>query len=207
MMNRTRNSDRKGSIWSRLAEFRRDNRGIAAIEFAFIAPILITLYFMTMEISQGIETNKKVGRIASMVGDLVTQQQIIAKSELDAILDLGGSVIQPYSRSNPGIEITAIEITDESTPKVKVVWSRKLVAGAKSVGASAGSTTTVPEKLKIKGTFLIRVSTDLDYKPMIVWTAAQKSELGLGGTFDALAMDETYHLRPRMSPTITCSDC
>lgn len=207
MMRKMCKDNWEGSIWSRLAEFRRDNRGIAAIEFAFIAPILITLYFMTMEISQGIETNKKVGRIASMVGDLVTQQQIITKSELDAILDLGGSVIQPYSRSNPEIEITAIEITDESTPKVKVVWSRKLVAGTKSVGATAGSTTTVPEKLKIKGTFLIRVKSDLDYKPMIVWTAAQKSELGIGGTFDALAMDETYHLRPRMSPTITCSDC
>lgn len=207
MMTAMCKTDRQASIWSRLAAFRRDNKGIAAIEFAFIAPILITLYFMTMEIAQGIETNKKIGRIASMVGDLVTQQQIITKSELDAILDLGESVIQPYTRSVPKIEITAIEITDETTPKVKVVWSRKLVAGSKSAGAAAGSITTVPEKLKIKGTFLVRVESDLDYKPMIVWTAAAKTELGLGGTFDALAMEESYHLRPRMSPTIACSDC
>ena len=190
-----------------IRQFKRNTGGMAAIEFAFIAPVLIALYFMTMEISQGIETNKKVGRIASMVGDLVTQQQVINKSELDAILELGGSVMKPYSRSNPNIEITAIEITDEPTPKVKVVWSRKLHNGTKSQGDAPGTVTTVPTKLKIRDTFLVRVTSDLDYKPVIVWTADQKSELNMGGAFDSVQMDETYYLRPRMSPTITCTDC
>ena len=52
-----------------------DRRGVAAVEFALIAPLLLSMYFVTMEVSQGIEANKKVGRVGSIVADLVTQQQ------------------------------------------------------------------------------------------------------------------------------------
>jgi len=181
-----------------------DRRGVAAIEFAFIAPVLLSLYFVTMEVSQGIEVNKKVGRVGSMVADLITQQQTISKSELDAILQIGGSILQPYNRSQPTIIVTAIQITDENSPKVVVAWSRKLQGGA----ASAGPTTaTVPDTLKIRNTFLIRVQSNLAYKPVIAWTADQKKVLGLAAAFDGIAMSEEYFLRPRISTTIACSDC
>lgn len=190
-----------------LAALWRDRRAAAAIEFAFIAPVLLGLYFMTMETSQAIEANKKTGRIASMVADLVTQQQQITKAEIDAIMKIGGSVIQPYNRTKPTIYLTAIEITDEDTPKVKVAWSRKLVNGAASNHLTIGSTTTVPEKLKIKGTFLVRGEADLDYKPVITWSAQQKTSLGLAAAFDSISMGEDYYLRPRMSQKVTCIDC
>ncbi|WP_246591708.1 TadE/TadG family type IV pilus assembly protein [Aminobacter anthyllidis] len=184
-----------------------DKRGVAAIEFAIIAPLLLSLYFVTMEVSQGIETNKKVSRVGSMVADLVTQQQTIKKSEIDAIMKIGESILQPYNRSVGKIVITAIEITDEATPKVKVVWSRKLVNGVASVDAPKEAPTTVPAALKIKGTFLIRVKSDLEYKPVITWAAESKPALGLAAAFDGISMSETYYLRPRMSQSIPCSDC
>ncbi|TIV71910.1 MAG: pilus assembly protein, partial [Mesorhizobium sp.] len=67
----------------------RDRRGVAAIEFAFIVPVLLIMYFITMEASQAIETSKKVSRIGSMVADLVTQQQTVVKANLDAIMKIG----------------------------------------------------------------------------------------------------------------------
>lgn len=187
--------------------FVTNRRGVAAIEFAFIAPVLLSLYFVTMEVSQGIEVNKKVGRIGSMVADLVTQQQSTSKSELNAILEIGGSILQPYNRSLPTITITAIQVTDEASPKVVVAWSRKLNSGATTAGAAAGSLTNLPDKLKIRNTFLIRVESALAYKPVITWTADQKQVLGLSAAFDGISMNETYYLRPRISTTITCSDC
>lgn len=184
-----------------------DRRGVAAIEFAFIAPVLLSLYFVTMEVSQGIEVNKKVGRVGSMVADLITQQQTISKSELDAILQIGGSILQPYNRSKPTVTVTAIQITDENSPKVVVAWSRKLQDGATTAGAAKNSITTVPDSLKIRNTFLIRVESDLAYKPVIAWTADQKQVLGLAAAFDGIAMGQDYYLRPRISTTIACSDC
>ncbi|HHZ08786.1 MAG TPA: pilus assembly protein [Rhizobiales bacterium] len=191
----------------RLSHLAADRRGVAALEFALIAPLLLSMYFLTMEVGQGIETNKKVGRAASMVADLVTQQQSTTKAELNAILDIGSALLQPYSRSKPTIVITAIEVTDETTPKVKVVWSRKMVNGAYSADQAAGTITTIPNALKIKGSFLVRVQSSLDYYPVITWAAGDKGMLGLTAAFDKLEMSETYYLRPRMTQSIACSDC
>jgi Flp pilus assembly protein TadG len=180
---------------------------VAALEFALIAPLLLSMYFVTMEVAQGIEANKKVGRIASMTADLVTQQQTMSKAELEAIMTIGASIVQPYNRSKPSIVVTAIEITNEDTPQVKVFWSRKLVNGLFSIDAVKGTATSVPPALKVKGSFLVRVDAMLAYEPVITWAAQSKQPLGLTAAFDGISMKETYYLRPRMTQSISCTDC
>ncbi|BCM17087.1 TadE/TadG family type IV pilus assembly protein [Mesorhizobium sp. J8] len=194
-------------ISAKVARFCHDRRGVAAIEFAFIVPVLLIMYFITMEASQAIETSKKVSRIGSMVADLVTQQQTVVKANLDAMMKIGTSTLQPYNRSLPTIIITGIQITDEASPKVQVAWSRKLVGTTYSADAAVNSITTVPATLKIRNTFLVRVESDLGYKPIITWSASNSQGLGLTSAFSNISMSETYYLRPRRSPTIPCGDC
>ena len=57
------------------------------------------------------------------------------------------------------------------------------------------------------GSFLVRVESFLDYRPVITWAAADKKPLGLTAAFDNISMKQTYYLRPRMSSQVTCSDC
>ena len=152
--------------------FARDRSGVAALEFALIAPLLLALYFVTMEVAQAIEVNKKVGRVGSMIADLVAQMPEIPKSELEGIMRIGEATLQPYNRSQPSITVTAIEVTDEATPKVQVVWSRKLIDGTFSAGpAKEAAITDLPPALKIKGSFLIRAESSLAYEPVITWAA------------------------------------
>jgi len=195
------------AIAAKVERFGRDRRGVAAIEFAFIVPVLLIMYFITMEASQAIETSKKVSRIGSMVADLVTQQQTVVKADLEAMMKIGTSTLQPYNRSSPTIIITGIQITDEASPRVLVAWSRKLVGTTYSADAAPNTITTVPATLKIRNTFLIRVESDLGYKPMITWSASDSQALGLTSVFNNITMAETYYLRPRRSPTVPCSDC
>ncbi len=187
--------------------FWADRRGVAAVEFAFLAPLLICMYFMSMEVSQGIETSKKVSRIGAMVADLITQQPSVTKSEVDAVLKIGGALLQPYKRSQPEIIVTGIQITTDSTPKVLVAWSRKLSGGAYSADAAKNTVTTVPDKLKVAGSFLVRVQSSLAYKPVVTWAATGKPAAGLTSAFDGINMGDTYYLRPRMSDTVPCNDC
>jgi Flp pilus assembly protein TadG len=200
-----------GGILTRIAararRFRGENGGVAAIEFAFVAPVLLVLYFMTMEVSQGLEVNKKTSRIAIIVGDLLTQQQSIDKSGIDAIMKIGEAVVQPYNRTSPTVYATGIFITNEATPKARVVWSRKLVNGAASNHLAKDSLTSVPAKLMIPNTFLVRSEARLDYKPVLVWSAEGKDHMGFSSAFDDIDMYQAYHLRPRMSQQVTCSDC
>ncbi|AZO69356.1 MULTISPECIES: TadE/TadG family type IV pilus assembly protein [unclassified Mesorhizobium] len=194
-------------ICTKAIRFCCDRRGVAAVEFAFIVPVLLIMYFMTMEASQAIETSKKVSRIGSMVADLVTQQEIISAADLDAIMKIGNSTLQPYNRSTPKIVITAIKVTNETPPKVQVVWSRKMVGDAFSADAAKDSVTTIPKTLEIKDTFLIRVESDLAYEPIITWSADSEKRLGLSSAFNKISMGETYYLRPRRSLTIPCATC
>ena len=191
--------------------FARDRSGVAALEFALIAPLLLALYFVTMEVAQAIEVNKKVGRVGSMIADLVAQMPEIPKSELEGIMRIGEATLQPYNRSQPSITVTAIEVTDEATPEVQVVWSRKLIDGTFSAGpAKEAPITDLPPALRIKGSFLIRAESSLAYEPVITWAAVSdsaKTAIGLAAAFDGISMKETYYLRPRRSTTIPCADC
>lgn len=187
--------------------FRGDRRGIAAVEFALIAPLLLSMYFVTMEISLGLEGNKKVSRVSSMVADLVAQNPSVSKADLEAILKIGAAVVYPYNRTQPTIDIVGIEITDETNPKAIVRWARRTTNGVISTGVAKNTLITVPEKLMIRNTFLVMADTSLDYRPVITWAADQKASLGLAGAFDRIPMRETYYLRPRMSAKVECTDC
>lgn len=196
-------------VFSTLRRFIRDRRGVAAIEFVFIAPVLFGLYFLTIEFAQAIDTNKKVSRVASMVGDLVAQQPSITPGEVDAIMKIGEALLTPYKRSQPKIIVTAIEVTDDPAQEIKVVWSRQLVDGTASKALPVGSTTTVPDTLNVRGAFYVRATADLGYKPIITWSKSGKESLGLTAMLglDNMQMSERYFLRPRMSNAIPCPNC
>jgi len=196
-----------GATAKRLA---RSRQGVAAVEFAFVAPVLLALYFVTLEVSHAIETNKKVGRAASMIADLITQQQCVTPTSVDAIMQIGKATLQPYDRSQLAVHVTGIQISDEDTPKVTVAWSRMMAdtgATAPDPDEKADDPTTVPSELKIRNTFLVRVQTTLDYRPIIAWSADAKQTLGLMAAFDNINMAEQYYLRPRMSNSIDFNTC
>lgn len=195
---------RAGGWVSRLVN---DRRGVAAVEFAFVVPLLLSMYFVTMEVGQAIETNKKVGRMGSMVADLVTQQQEVSKADLKNILMIGDATLQPYFRSKPIITVVAVTLNNDATPKATVDWSYKMENGEPVQGPAKGNPVTIPEALRTPGGYLIQVEAVLPYKPVITWAADSKKPLGLAGTIDNFTMTETYYLRPRISTTIKCKDC
>lgn len=196
----------KGLAGGWLQDFCANRKGAAAVEFVLIAPLLFLFYFATMEVSQGMDMNKKVSRVGSMVSDLVGQQgREVYTEDLDAIMRIGEAILKPYARSPISITITGIDIDKNANAKVK--WSRKMVDSKFSRDQVKGAVTTVPEDLAIPETFLLRITAKLDYRPIITWTADQRMALGLSRMFDNIKMEEAYNLRPRMTTEIDCNNC
>ena len=61
-----------GSIERRLRRLIGDERGVSAVEFALLLPLMLTLYLGAVEVSQGIGADRKVTLTARTIGDLVS---------------------------------------------------------------------------------------------------------------------------------------
>lgn len=194
-------------LLSRLLGFARDRRAVAAVEFAFIAPILLIMYFITVEAVQAIETSKKVSRLGSMIADLVAQQDQVSTTVLQDIMKIGTSVMRPYARSVPTVKITGIRISNDAAANPTVIWSYQGVGDKFTVPYVKNTPTAVPPTLKVAGTFLIRVESQLTYNPIIAWSISGNQATGLAGMFNDTPMNEIYYLRPRVLQEIACSNC
>ena len=70
-----------------VAHFRNARGGLAATEFALIAPVMLAIYFGVTELCDGLTANMKVTGVASAAGDLYAQK-IIAGRPYKAKTDL-----------------------------------------------------------------------------------------------------------------------
>ena len=59
---------------ARVAGLARDRRGLAAVEFALIVPLMLVLFFGTLEFSSGVAVDRKVTLVARTLSDLTTQR-------------------------------------------------------------------------------------------------------------------------------------
>ena len=80
---KTLKSNLLSSVTSR---FARNEDGIAAIEFAFIAPIMLFMYFGMAEVATAISVDRQVSHSANVAGDLATQSETVSAAEMTEIM-------------------------------------------------------------------------------------------------------------------------
>ena len=56
----------------RLCEFRRDRSGLAAIEMAFVAPVMILLALVGVDVTRYVIATEQVAQVASTIGQMIT---------------------------------------------------------------------------------------------------------------------------------------
>lgn len=164
--------------------FARDRRGIAAVEFALILPLMLLLYFGMVELSQGIIVDRKVKMTARTVADLVSQVSTINNSGIDAALGASTAILAPYSAANAKVIVSGVSI--DNNGNAKVVWSR----ANKNTGHGTGDSVTVPNALKTPNTFLVLGEATYDYTPVV------------GYVTGPLKLSERIFMRPRLSETV-----
>ena len=83
----------------RRSRFVRDRRGVSAVEFALVAPIMICLYFGCVEVSDAVAGDRKVSLTAAALAILSAQVTTISTSDMTNILNASSCIIQPYDAS------------------------------------------------------------------------------------------------------------
>ena len=98
----------------------RDERGVSAVEFAMLLPLMITLYLGGVEVSQAIAVDRKVTLVARSLGDLVAQSTTVTNSDMTNIL-AAAAVVQPFPDAT--LKVTVSSVTIDAQSVAKIAWS------------------------------------------------------------------------------------
>ncbi len=179
----------------RLRALTGDRRGVAAVEFAFIAPLLVLLYIGAVEISVALSVDNKVSRAGNITLDLITQGTAITKAEMKDLVDVAEAVVAPFDGSN--IVLTFTGITVNASKQAKVEWSWKSDG---TTPYTKNSTVTIPTGLKIADSYYVR--SEISNKHSLI-----TSYQFMGSSVASINMTETYYMRPRLGSNLACTDC
>jgi Flp pilus assembly protein TadG len=95
--------------------------GNAAIEFAFVLPILIVMFMGVFELSQGLIVYMKVIDVADTVSDLIAQQKQITASDIDNYYTAGQLVMTPSPGAGLGLSVASVTF-DPINGHATVAW-------------------------------------------------------------------------------------
>jgi Flp pilus assembly protein TadG len=122
-----------------MLRFTTSKSGAVALEFALILPILVTLFFGSVEIANLTLCYLKVVNAAETVADLVTQQTVVSATDIDDIARAGKLILTPLPTAPFGVAIASVTF-NASTGAAQVAWqdTRNSTAISNPAGLAAG---------------------------------------------------------------------
>ena len=166
-------------------QFAGECRGISAVEFAMLLPVMMTLYLGSVEASQGIGADRKIRLTANTLADLATQYTNITDADMSNILNAGSAIMAPYPAAN--LQAVVSELSINAQGVASVVWSDTLGGTALSVG----QVVSIPVSLAVPNSYLIFAQVQYSYNPTYGYV--------LTGT---LTLSDQMYMDPRQSISV-----
>jgi Flp pilus assembly protein TadG len=176
-------------------DLARDRRGIAATEFAVIVPVMLVMFFGTVEFSSGVAVDRKVTLIARTLSDLTSQAlNNVNDAYLQNVFTASIAIMTPYPATPTKAQISQIYV--DSSKVARVVWSKAATIGTAATQATlansthnAGDTITIPPALQVAQTYLILSEVSYLYTPTIGYVMAKAG----------VNLSDVAYTRPRQS--------
>lgn len=136
------------------AHLANDCRGLSAVEFAILFPVMALLYLGGNQISMTVATYRLVDLTANTVTNLVTQYTTISKStQMPDILDAATQVMYAVNDPNIGkdVQVVVSLVSIDKNGNATVAWSQTLNGSARPVGQAI----SVPSQLDIPNSTVV----------------------------------------------------
>ncbi|QQN65172.1 pilus assembly protein [Bradyrhizobium diazoefficiens] len=159
------------------SEFLADSRALAATEFAVIVPLMLVMFFGTVEFSSAVAIDRKVTLIARTLSDLTSQSSgTVTDTNLQNTFTASMSIITPYDDTL--VNATLVQIYIDANSVAKIQWSKSAIISSGATQAtltapppslSAGTTVTsmIPSTLLLPSTYLIFSQVSYVYTPSV----------------------------------------
>ncbi len=164
----------------------RATDGMAAVEFAILAPLLVAMFLGSIELTDALDCKQKVTGMASTAADLIAQEKQVASTDISNVYSAINSIVYPYPTT--GLKIVITSLVDNNAGGGRVAWSCAQNATARTVN----STVTVPTGVITTGGSVILVEVTYPYTSTIAKYLTSSTN-----------MTSTFYARPRRSTTIT----
>jgi Flp pilus assembly protein TadG len=182
---------RRSSIYSR---FLASRRGVAAIEFGFLFPVLLLLLLAGIDAGRAVAISMKVRTAAYAIDSMANTYLFIYDTDMQDILNAASKVLAPYSSPAPALRLSQIKIA--SGGQTTVVWSDQQNSTAYAQGSAITipanfTTTSAPNNTcKSYPCYLLLAEVNYTYTPMF-------------GHFitGPITLSDTVYITPR---TVTC---
>jgi hypothetical protein len=183
--------------------YAKSEKGVVAIETAFIMPILVLLYVAMIDITNLVSMNRRVTQAAAMLSDVVTQYR--DNIELANVQDLFKAVdlIMVLGPTDHGITISVEGYRNEAGVMTKI-WTanRGTCTAAVDTGKMLALTNADDlDKPEAERTFndIVVAKVCAKFEP---WAGNILGTRALGT--DSVTLQEVIMQRPRVSDKITC---
>lgn len=106
----------------RMRNFLKDRRGVSAVEFALIAPILIMTYLALVELTLGMMASRRTSHLAATIGDLAAQSESLTTANITDLWEIGATMLQPFA-TGTDLKIRLTSVTMGADNVARIDWS------------------------------------------------------------------------------------
>jgi Flp pilus assembly protein TadG len=179
-----------------LGLWQADTRGVAAVEFALIVPIMAMMFVGAVELSQAITIDRRVTQVASSAADLIARaDKKISQTEVADIMRVGSYLLKPYTLNPLKIVVRNVTSSPASATIAKQSWSCSYNGtGQTQTCACSNTAFTLPANLVTTNDSVVIAEVTYAYVPL-TFNYFMKNAFGGTGAFYTLA--DTIYLKPR----------
>lgn len=169
----------------------RDIRGVAAVEFGLIAPVLLIMLVGVFEVTRAVSIDRRFGQVTSMVADLIAREENITAADVNAIYGIVDHVMGVWGTDTLKLHVIPVRAKDDDPTILQVyaeVTNRPSYGGEATLKARCAQYMGLSNNLLGAGGTAIVVEAEYSYTPLIA-----------GGLMTTQAWEDRAVLAPRNS--------
>lgn len=109
-------------MMTRWRRFIGSEGGVSAIEFALLAPVLLTLMLGSVTLYDAFRTNQIVAKVSSTIADMVSRKREVSRASMVEMNDFMNQAV-PLSNELPALRLTSVSNVNG---KMTIKWSDKV---------------------------------------------------------------------------------
>jgi Flp pilus assembly protein TadG len=170
--------------------------GAIAVEFAFVAPVMVAMFFGVTELAQALGARGDVTNLASTGADLIAQESSVTTADMTNVFSALSDMLYPYPTSNAQITISSVADNGTSTSG-KIAWSCTQGGTVRGTGSTYTFPTAAQGVITAgSGGSVIMAEVTYNYASPSAVTLTQ-----------AISMTNTFYSKPRRVAQIPMAGC